>query len=289
VRGNNVRRKKAVQGRSYFQGKIARIREAGARPERSQKNRRARSLVAPLQRKSLIYGLALPLLITLIIGALVYKAYETWPNLFVGTRDVISSTSPNLGAGVLAVTPRVEALRYYLEIAPSNNATRNEATQATGLAGLAGGTNFKFHFKPIQSGYFYIIAFGRNGAPQTFLTAQPMPASGVTSNRSEAGGDFSFPDGGQWFMIQKDADVTPFTVIFSKTPLKTPAFLSSPSGRELSDSERQELAELKKRHAANNPDLVSTKDGNQPVVLVQAPGEPAANEPIIFDVSIKRQ
>jgi hypothetical protein len=90
-------------------------------------------------------------------------------------------------------------------------------------------------------------------------------------------------------MIQKDADVTPFTVIFSKTPLKTPAFLSSQSGRELSDSERQELAELKKRHAANTPDLVSTKDGNQPVVLVQAPGEPAANEPIIFDVSIKRQ
>src|SRR5262245_35561160 len=42
ARGNNVRRKKAVQGRSYFQRKIARIREAGARTEQFQKNRRLR-------------------------------------------------------------------------------------------------------------------------------------------------------------------------------------------------------------------------------------------------------
>ena len=90
-------------------------------------------------------------------------------------------------------------------------------------------------------------------------------------------------------MIQKDAEVTPFTVIFSKTPLKTPAFLSSQSGRELSEAERQELTEFQKRYAANPPELVATKDGNQPIVAVQSLGDRAANEPIIFDLSIKRK
>jgi len=115
-----------------------------------------------------------------------------------------------------------------------------------------------------------------------------MPASGVTTNWSEAGADFSFPDGGQWFMIQKDADVTPFTVIFSKTALKTPAFLSSQSGRDLNAEERQELIDLKKRYETNTPELVTTTDENQPIVAVQSLGDRAANEPIIFDVSIKR-
>jgi hypothetical protein len=30
-------------------------------------------------------------------------------------------------------------------------------------------------------------------------------------------------------------------------------------------------------------------DGNQPVVTVQAPAERIANEPIVFDLSIKRK
>jgi hypothetical protein len=115
-----------------------------------------------------------------------------------------------------------------------------------------------------------------------------MPSSGVATNLSAAGWDFNFPDGGQWFMIQKDAESTPFTVIFSKTQLKAPAFLSLEAGRDLSAEERQELMDLKKRYAANAPDLVAMKDGNQPFISVQPP-ERAANEPIIVDISIKRQ
>jgi hypothetical protein len=100
--------------------------------------------------------------------------------------------------------------------------------------------------------------------------------------------DFHFPDGEQWLMTPKDAGSVPFTIIFSKTPLKAPAFLSSEAGRDLTAEERQELKDLKKRYTASAPLLVAMKDGNQPFVSVQPP-ERAANEPIIFEVSIKRQ
>src|SRR5215813_5573204 len=288
VRENKVRGK-AVQGRSFFQKKIARIREASAQSEKSHKKRRASA--KPIQRKSLIYGLGVPLLITLVLGVLVYKAYETWPELFSRAAELVSTTQTNVGnvgGPTLAISTRNQVLRYYLEIASSNHTAKDEATRATGLAPLEGGTKFKFHFKLTEGGYLYILALGKNGAPQTFLTSQPMPASGVTTNWSDAGADFSFPDGGQWFMIQKDADVTPFTVIFSKTQLKTPAFLSSQSGRDLNAEERQELIDLKKRYETNTPELVTTTDENQSIVAVQSLGDRAAIEPIIFDVSIKR-
>jgi len=150
------------------------------------------------------------------------------------------------------------------------------------------GAKFKFHFKPTEGGYFYVIALGEKGVPQTYLTSRPMPSSGVATNLSAAGREFNFPDGGQWFMIRNDAESTPFTVIFSKIQLKAPAFLSSEAGRDLSDEERQDLMDLKKRYAASAPELVTMKDGNQPFVSVQPP-ERAANEPVIFDISIKRQ
>jgi len=286
----NSARGKALRGRSFFQNKIARIREVSAQPELASKKRRAPA--KPVQRKSLIYGLAAPFLITLIISVIVYKAYQTWPEFFAGAAELVSTTQTNVGnvgGPTLAISTRVEVLRYYLEIASSNNTTKGEETRATGLAPVDGGTKFRFNFKLTEGGFLYMLALGKNGVPQTFLTAQPMPASGVTTNWSAAGADFNFPDGGQWFMIQKDAEVTPFTVIFSKTPLKTPAFLSSQSGRELSEAERQELSEFQKRYAANPPELVALKDGNQPLVAVQSAGDRAANEPIVFDISIKRK
>ena len=139
LRENNVRGK-ALKGRSFFQRKIVRIREVSAQPEQSRKNRQAPA--KPLPRKSLIYGLGAPLLITLILGVLVYKAYQTWPELFAGAAELVSTTQTNVGnvgGPTLAISTRVEVLRYYLEIASSNNTTRGEETRATGLAPVEGG------------------------------------------------------------------------------------------------------------------------------------------------------
>jgi hypothetical protein len=271
-------RKKEVLGKSFFLRKV--------QQERKKKLRVAQSLKQNW-RKTTPASLAISLLVALTIGVGVYQAYNTWPDMFKSAEDLPATTSTNIGGPTL-VSPRFEALRYYLEIAPSNGAAGQKGLRATGMSPLAGGAKFKFHFKPTEGGYIYIIAMGKNGVPQTFLTPRPMPLSGVTTNRSDAGDDFSFPDGEQWFMMQKDAESTPFIIIFSKTPLKTPAFLSSQAGRDLSSGERQALMDLRKRYAANKPEMVAMKNGNQPFISVQSP-ERAANEPIIFDVSIKRQ
>jgi serine/threonine protein kinase len=275
VRPNQVPRKKDIRGKSFFLRKVREQQEKKLRAARSSKQN---------WRKALPSSFAISLLITLTVGIAVYQTYKMWPELFTNPAGVFSA---NMG-GPAVISSRFEALRYYLEITPSNDTTGQKAIRATGSAPVEAGAKFKFHFKPAEGGYFYIIALGENGVPRTYLTSRPMPSSGVATNLSAAGWDFNFPDGGQWFMIQKDAESTPFTVIFSKTQLKAPAFLSLEAGRDLSAEERQELMDLKKRYAANAPDLVAMKDGNQPFISVQPP-ERAANEPIIVDISIKRQ
>jgi hypothetical protein len=140
-----------------------------------------------------------------------------------------------------------------------------------------------------QDGYLYIIARGKNGAPQTFLTTQPMASSGVTTNWSNSGKDYQFPDGGQWLMLQREADAAPFTVIYSPSPLQAPAFLTQPSGHELTPAEEEELQAFRQRYVGYKPDLMAMEDGNQPTVVVQMPAEVRPGEPLIFDIAIKRK
>jgi serine/threonine protein kinase len=273
VRPKQAPRKKDVRGKSFFLRKVRQEQEKKVRAARSSKKN---------GRKALPPSFAITLLITLTAGIVAYPAYKMWPEMFTNPAGLFT----NIGAPV--IKSRFEALRYHLEIAPSDDAAGQRAIRATGLGPMEAGAKFKFHFKPMEGGYFYVIALGQNGVPQTFLTSRPMPSSGVVTNLSAAGRDFNFPDGGQWFSIRKDSENTPFTVIFSKTPLKAPSFLSSEAGRDLTADEQQELMDLKKRYAAGAPELVAMKDGNQPFVSVQPP-ERAANEPIIFDISIKGQ
>jgi hypothetical protein len=274
VRANLPARKKDVRGKSFFLRKVRQEQEKKLRSARSSKRS---------GRKALPPTFAITLLITLAVGIVAYPAYKMWPMLVSKPLGLFTSLPP-----VTKPPSRFEALRYYLEITPSNDAAGPKPIRATGFAPVEAGAKYRFHFKPAEGGYFYVIALGENGVPQTFLTSRPTPPSGVATDSGIAGMDFHFPDGEQWFTTRKDAESTPYTLIFSKTQLKAPAFLSSEASRDLTTQERQELMELKKRYAANAPDLVAMKDGNQPFVSVQPP-EGAANEPIIFDVSIKRQ
>jgi serine/threonine protein kinase len=287
--------KNEAQGKAV-RGKNARGKQTSVQPN-AQANLRANQPTSkeksgerktPMQR--LLSRTTVFILVVLVLCAVVYKAVQKRPELQVGAAQLFSETQANLGGPSLAIKPmRAEVLRYYLEVVSPSNKAEDAVTQVNGLMPLEGGTKFKFHLKPAEGGYLYILALGKNGVPQTFLTSQPMPSSGVTTNWSNAGADFHFPDGGQWFMIQKDAENTPFTVIFSKTPLESPAFLTSQSGRDLTPAERQELMELRKQYAPGSPDLVAMMEGNKPAVSVQASVERSANEPIIFDISIKRK
>src|SRR5215510_9538773 len=276
VRLNPPSRKKDFPRTSFFLKKVRQQQEKKLRAARAAKKSGLKALPP---------SFAITLLITLTVGIVAYPAYKMWPGLF----NKPSGLSTSIG-GSVEPTSRFEALRYYLEITPSNDAAGQKPIRATGFAPVDAGSKFRFHFKPADGGYFYAIALTENGVPQTFLTSRPTPPSGVVTESGVAGMDFHFPDGEQWFMTRKDVESTPFTVIFSKTRLKAPAFLSSEAGRDLTAEERQELTELKKRYASSAPELVAMKDkdGNQPFVSVLLP-ERAANEPIIFDVSIKGQ
>ena len=116
-----------------------------------------------------------------------------------------------------------------------------------------------------------------------------MPAAGVTTNWSAGGNDYQFPDGGQWFMLPRDAESAPFTIVFSLEPLKSPAFLAQPAGQDLNESELQELAQLRKQSSSVSPNLVAFVDENQPAVAAQILAAHDKNEPLVFDISIKKK
>lgn len=238
----------------------------------------------PRSTRSIWYAVSALVLMALTTTMMMRSTEPPRPGLLAGAAELVTSrVIPNNQN--LEVPMRSEVLRYFLEVFSTDKVT----TRATGMMPLAAGSRFKFHFKPRQSGSFYLIALGKNGRLQTFLTEQPMPASGVATNWSAGGNDYQFPDGGQLFMLPRDAESAPFTIIFSQEPLKSPGFLAMPSGHELNESELQELAELRKRSSSTSPNLVALVDDNQPAVAVQILAERDKNEPLVFDISVQKK
>ena len=250
-----------------------------------KKSKRALSAkTRPRSTRSIWYAVSALVLMALTTAMMMRSTEPPRPGLLAGAAELVTSrVIPNNQN--LEVPMRSEVLRYFLEVLSTDKVT----TRATGMMPLAAGSRFKFHFKPRQSGSFYLIALGKNGRLQTFLTEQPMPASGVTTNWSAGGNDYQFPDGGQLFMLPRDAESAPFTIIFSQEPLKSPGFLAMPSGHELNESELQELAELRKRSSSTSPNLVALVDDNQPAVAVQILAERDKNEPLVFDISVQKK
>jgi serine/threonine protein kinase len=251
--------------------------------------------ISEMPSRSLLAGLGAVLgLLVIVSGILLYFSPDlrNWASININPTNPVESKNNSKKAGAKknekeaplgTSTVRVEALRYYLEV--GSEGTKSKRT--TGFTSLPAGSNFRFHFKSREDGYLYLIALGMDGI-QSFLTAKPIPATGVTTNRLEGGKDFKFPDEGQWFQIQPDSDKTPFVVIFSPTPLKKPAFLSAP-GRNLNDAERLELNQLRKNSNTMPPELVETGDKNSPDMVVQIPPDRPANQPLVFELSLKKK
>lgn len=235
--------------------------------------------------RSVWYATAALVLMTLTTFVMIYRSEKPRPGLLAGAAEMVAITRSNAAESKLEVPMRAEILRYYLEVVSTDNVT----ARATGMMPLALESRFKFHFKPKESGYLYLLALGKNGRLQTFLTEQPMAASGVTTNWSAGGNDFLFPNTGQWFMLPREAESAPFTIIFSPEPLRSPVFLTSPSGHELNESELQELTELRKQGSSASPNLVAFADENQPAVAVQVLADQYKSKPLIFDISIKKK
>src|SRR5678816_1253846 len=92
-----------------------------------------------------------------------------------------------------------------------------------------------------RDGYVYIFGPGENNQLTAFLTAKPLKATGLTTNKVSKGQEFSFPKG-DTLTLDKNPGTDTFTIIFSKSPLSSPAFLDEPVTFEpLSASQQADL------------------------------------------------
>jgi serine/threonine-protein kinase len=193
------------------------------------------------------------------------------------------TTPPN------AATEMKETLGYWLEVAAATKSA--PPARVAGVVPLASGQNFKFHFMPREDGYLYIVGPGEGNVPTTFLTAKPVEGSGVDTNEVGANADFAFPNGdGNWIQLDKTAGTEFWTVIFSPTPLSSPAFLSAEAGSELTEEEQSEFEDFKAQHKANAPSTtVINGAGVDPLVSVKVPPAKAKGEPVVFDIRIEHK
>ena len=178
--------------------------------------------------------------------------------------------------------------QYWLEVLPDELIT--EPVRVSGNAPLKSGQAFKFHFELQDDGYLYIVGPGEGNKTTAFLTAKPAAKSGLSSNRVSKGSDFSFPDGiEKWLELDKKPGTENYSIIFSKTPLTAPSFLSAQAtGKPLSETERTELSMFLAQHQTNPITEVNNKDTSAPFVSVKVP-QPVENEPVIFSVRIQHE
>jgi serine/threonine protein kinase len=226
----------------------------------------------------------------LIIGAVVLflvVLVVAGASIFLWNRSrTATSTATTSGSTTTPVAGPKEVSRYWLELQP---AAGGEAARVAGLVPIASGQSFKFHFVFSEPGYVYIFGPGAKNQPTAFLTSKPMTESGVTSNQVKGGGDFSFPSGqDNNITLDKNPGTDVFTIIFSTSPLQSPAFLSERvTGQPLSADEQAELKSFVGQHTAQPP--VTERDESTPrapFVRVKVPAEAASN-PIVFDIRVQ--
>ena len=178
-----------------------------------------------------------------------------------------------------ALTPFVEAMRYYLQV----DSEAGIAERVAGVNPIVRGRWLKFHFVSSRSGYLYIIAPGEREKRTTFLTAQPNSAWGVKTNLLAAGTDYSFPSRrDKWIELAQGASLRTYTIIFAPEPLIHPRFLAEASGRALTVEEEGELAELRRRFG---PQVRVETPGAQSIITIPA-GHPSGT-PYLFEINLR--
>jgi len=200
----------------------------------------------------------------------------------VATTGPTSNATSN--ANLTAAAPR-ELTAYWFEVAPSTDGGKSTRV---GLAPIASGQALKFHFTFTEDGYLYIFGPGANNQPTAFLTTNPSPDSGVTSNKVVAGRDFSFPKGeGNDLTLDEKPGTDNFTVIFSKTLLTAPEFLTARvTGKPLPAAQQADL----KAFAAKYQEKALTEHDDSttgaPAVRVKVPPDQTGN-PVVFAIRIQ--
>jgi serine/threonine protein kinase len=202
---------------------------------------------------------------------------------------IMYPTPPVVNTNTNTVTPSgpVEVSRYWLMLEPKK--PTEQPTRVAGLVPLASGQAFQMRLSFTQDGYVYIVGpGGDNNEPTAFLTTKPMPESGLTSNATKAGAEFSFPNGDGLLRLDKKPGTDRFTVIFSKTLLETPSFLSTQvTGNPMPAAQLAEFNDFVSKYKGNAPVIELDNSNNQtPFARVKVGADQQSN-PIVFEVRIQ--
>jgi serine/threonine-protein kinase len=245
------------------------------------------ALRAPAPKRS-----ALPLVAVGALALLLLAGVGGWL-AFKGISAKTDNTSANVatanssGAVAPAAAPKSEAVSYWLEAFEKPEAEAGLPIADT-AATLTSGQRFRFHFKPRERGYLYIIGPGAGGnALMTILTAQG--AGQLKSNVLASDADFQFPFGGAKLKLDDNPGAEDFTVIFSPSPLLSPSFLAGKYLHELTPAEVKELEDLRAQtKAAGAPSVEVKSEGADRRVAVSVP-ETAKGQPVVFDIRVNHK
>jgi hypothetical protein len=175
---------------------------------------------------------------------------------------------------------------YWLEL---EQPEKDGSTRVPGLVPIPSGQTLKLHFSFTEDGYVYLIGPGGNtNQPTVFLTSKPPEGSGLTTNQVKRHTDFSFPSGSNWLKLDEKPGTDTFKVIFSKSPLKTPAFLDKPVTLDpLTPAQLAELNQFEAKYKESKIVVEPDESNKQaPSMRIKVPPE-QLNNPIVFDIRIQ--
>ncbi|HJX92309.1 MAG TPA: protein kinase [Pyrinomonadaceae bacterium] len=228
-------------------------------------------------------GLLVGLVVLAIIGvAIVVGGFLIYTKL----KPSPSSTTTNIAAKPPANTA-VEAGRYWLMLEPASS--KEAPTRVAGLVPLASGQAFQVRFIFPENGYVYIVGpGGDNNEPAAFLTNKPAPETGLTSNEARGGSEFSFPSGDGLLRLDAKPGTDKFTVIFSRTKLESPQFLSTKAvGKPLPPDQLKEFDDFIGKNMQKAPSTELDDSNNQlPYVRVKVDADHLGT-PIVFEIRIQ--
>ena len=197
-------------------------------------------------------------------------------------------TSPTASAGTRVPTSAApaEVSRYWLMLEPSTPG--GKLTRVAGLVPLASGQSFQMRFVFAEDGYVYIFGPGEGNQPTAFLTTKPSPQTGLSTNEAKAGQEFSFPQGDQLLGLDKKPGTDRFTVMFSKTRLESPSFLSAQvTGDAMPANQLAEFNAFVSKYMQKAP-VMERDDSNKqtPFVRVKVDGD-KQSDPVVFEIRIQ--
>ena len=244
---------------------------------------KAPAVVAPAQPRSAKTGVGLVIgaliLIFLVVGIgiggfFIYRKFKQPP----ATVSAGTTTTRN-------AAPR-EVSRYWLMLEPPTRG--GKLTRVAGLVPLKSGQSFQMHFVFAEDGFVYIFGPGEGNQTTAFLTTKPSPATGLSTNEATAGQEFSFPKGDQLLGLDKKPGTDRFTVVFSKTKLESPSFLSAQvSGDPLPANQLAEFNEFVSKYMQKPPVMDRDDSNNEtPFVRVKLDGD-KQSDPIVFEIRIQ--